>query len=196
MITRTSTDLLEAMKDPANQPAWREFDHRYRPLVLAVARRLGLDQADAEDAAQDTLAAFLEAYHRQQYDRQKGHLRGFLRVVAYNKVRDIQRRSARYNKHLAAGSGRTDFMAGIPDEHVEAMWDQELSKAVLRQCLQEVRHELSPHMFEAFELVTLRQWPPKKVAEHLGVSTAVVYQSKHRVLNRIRALLPEMDSIW
>jgi RNA polymerase sigma-70 factor (ECF subfamily) len=196
LISRTSTDLLEALKNPANQTAWGEFDQRYRPLVLAVARRLGLNQADAEDAAQETLAAFVEAYSRGQYDRPRGRLRDFLRGVACHKVRDIQRRSAHREKRFPHRSDQTDFMATIPDGHIETVWDYERSNAVLRQCLQEVQHEVSPQTYQAFELTALRQWEAKRAAKHLGISLDVVYQSKHRVLQRIRQLLPEMDDAW
>ncbi|MCJ7543287.1 MAG: hypothetical protein MUP47_01770 [Phycisphaerae bacterium] len=53
MITRTSTELLEGIKDPSNRAAWSELDRRYRPLILAVARRLGLGHDDAEDDPAD-----------------------------------------------------------------------------------------------------------------------------------------------
>src|SRR5205823_5538374 len=53
VITRTSTALLEALKDRSDHAVWWEFDGRYRPLLMAVGRRLGLDVADAEDAAQE-----------------------------------------------------------------------------------------------------------------------------------------------
>jgi RNA polymerase sigma factor (sigma-70 family) len=195
MITRTSTDLLEGIKDPSNRTAWAELDRRYRPLILAVARRLGLPDADAEDAAQETLAAFLEAYRQERYARDKGRLRDFLRGIACHKVRDVQRRAGRSPRPLQS-EYRTAIIANIPDGHGETVWDQECAAAVLRQCLQEVRSEVSPRVFEAFELVGLQQWPARRVAQHLGISVDSVYQSKHRVLRRVRELLPEVDHIW
>jgi len=50
MQTRTSSTLLEGLKDPADRTSWIEFDRRYRPLVFLVARRMGLQAVDAEDA--------------------------------------------------------------------------------------------------------------------------------------------------
>src|SRR5262245_26130520 len=44
--TRTTTALLEGLEDAANAPAWQAFDQRYRPLLIGLARRLGLTDDD------------------------------------------------------------------------------------------------------------------------------------------------------
>ena len=48
--TVTSITLLEGLKDPRNEAAWRRFMDRYRPILIGFARRLGLSPSDAEDA--------------------------------------------------------------------------------------------------------------------------------------------------
>jgi RNA polymerase sigma-70 factor (ECF subfamily) len=187
-ITRTSTALLEGLRDSGDESAWREFEARYRPLVFAVARRLGLQDADAEDAAQETLAAFVQAYREHRYDREKGRLRQWLRGIACHKVRDLLRRRGRE----VSASDRTDaerMLEQVPDAHAQSAWDDEWSKAVLRDCLEQVRGEVEPQTFEAFLLFALREWPARRVAEHLQISEAVVYQSKSRVLKRVRELI-------
>ena len=77
-ITRTTTVLLEGLHDASNDAVWGEFDRRYRPVVFGFARRLGLDDADAADVAQETLTRFLEEYRRGVYDRERGRLRSWL----------------------------------------------------------------------------------------------------------------------
>jgi RNA polymerase sigma-70 factor (ECF subfamily) len=196
MLTRTSTILLEGLKNTADQKAWREFDERYRPLILAVAARSGLQASEAEDATQETLVAFLEAYREGRYDRDKGRLRDWLRGIACHKVGDIQRRSGRREKPLADVADGTNFMAQVAASTPEDAWDEEWQDAVLRQCLREVRQEVEPRTFEAFELFALRGWPAKRVAAHLQLSEDVVYQSKSRILTRIRERLPTLTEIW
>ncbi|HET6248012.1 MAG TPA: hypothetical protein VFE47_09975 [Tepidisphaeraceae bacterium] len=49
MLTRTSTALLDGLKNLSDPSAWQAFDVRYRPLLMAVGRKLGLSIADAED---------------------------------------------------------------------------------------------------------------------------------------------------
>ncbi len=74
--TETSTQLLNALKSPANKTAWRDYVNRYRPVVVRFARRLGLDADQSEDAVQQTLIAFSESYREGRFDRTKGRLRG------------------------------------------------------------------------------------------------------------------------
>jgi len=72
--TTTTTALLDGLHDPANEEVWREFDTRYRPIILGFAVKLGLSDEDAADVAQDTLARFVQEYRAGRYDRTRGRL--------------------------------------------------------------------------------------------------------------------------
>ncbi len=191
MITRTSTILLNGLKDVSDDASWQEFDGRYRPLLLAVGRRLGLAPADAEDAAQEAMAAFVVDYRGGRYKRENGRLRDWLTGIMTHKVRDAQRRMHR--KRQSAGGDSVEL---IEDTSVRTAMEQEWAQAVLRQCMERVRHEVTPQMFESFELFALKQWPAGQVAQHLGISADLVYQNKRRVLVRIRELLPQIEETW
>lgn len=192
--TRTSSTLLKGLNNPGNRSAWQEFDRRYRPLILEVARRLGLQIVDAEDAAQETMAAFLQAYRRKRFDPERGRLRDWLRGIAVHKIRDLQRKVGRKEKPLPDGAEPASD--GREERRVRALWDDACRMAILRQCIEEVRQEVHPRSFEAFHLYTLQQISASKVASRLQVSEEVVYQSKSRILARIRKLLPKMEEIW
>jgi len=196
MLTRTSTALLDGLKDAGDQSAWREFDARYRPLVVAVARRMGLQDSDADDAAQETMAAFVQMYRQGRYDRKEGRLRDWLRGIACHKVRDLQRRRARGEKTMADRTDATGFLDQVEDASAENAWDAEWDAAVLRQSLAAVQQEVEPRTFSAFDLFALRQWPARRVAEHLQVSEDVVYQAKSRVLARLREVMGRMADTW
>jgi DNA-directed RNA polymerase specialized sigma24 family protein len=99
MITRTSTILLQRLKDRGDDAIWREFDTRYRPVLLAVGRRLGLGLADAEDAAQETLVAFLAEYKEGRYRREMGRLRDWLAGIMTHKVQDLRGDRAGRSRH-------------------------------------------------------------------------------------------------
>jgi len=187
--------LLEGLKDPASQAHWEEFDSRYRPLLLAVGRRLGLNPVDAEDAAQETATAFLVQYREGRYSREKGRLRDWLAGIMAHKVRDAQRRLHR-QRALVSDRDATSAIEQIADPSVQAAMEQEWSRAVVRQCLEDIRSEVSPQAFESFELYALQQWPAQQVSQRLGISADVVYQNKRRILKRVRELLPGMEEAW
>jgi len=193
LLTRTSTILLEGLKDHSNGTAWGEFDARYRPLLMAVGRRLGLSSPDAEDAAQEALSAFTQDYRVGRYQRERGRLRDWLTGIMTHKVRDLQRKQDRHGKLVAASAAEA---VDALDESVRTAMDQEWTRATLRQCLEEIRQDVSPQMFESFELSTLQLWPARQVAQRLGISVDLVYQNKTRVLQRLRELLPRMEESW
>ena len=196
MIRTTSTILLQGIRDPANGPAWEQFDSRYRTVLLTTGRRLGLNPQDAEDAAQETLASFAESYRRQRFDRGKGRLRNWLLGIAHHKIHDVYRRRARRELLEADRPATTGFLDKITDERIDTIYETEWQRALLRACLQEVRHQVEPKTFEAFELVALNQWSAADVAAHLGSSRDSVYQSKSRVLARVSRLREELEEDW
>ncbi len=196
MISATSTFLLQAIRDPGNGAGWQQFDRRYRPVLLVTARRLGLSPQDAEDAAQETLASFAKEYREERYDRDKGRLRDWLLGIARHKIQDIYRRRARHEILEADRTGTTGFLDKISDEQVDTTYETEWLRALLRECLDEVRLQVEHKTFEAFELFALQQRSAEEVAAHLGISRDSVYQSKSRVLKHICQLRKELEESW
>ena len=84
----TTTALLEGLFDPANQELWRHFDERYRPVIIAFARRLGVEPTDAADIAQETLVQFLRDYREGKYDRNRGRLHCWIIGIAKHRIAD------------------------------------------------------------------------------------------------------------
>jgi RNA polymerase sigma-70 factor (ECF subfamily) len=196
MIGTTSTFLLHAIRDPANGPGWAQFDERYRPVLLMTARRLGLNHQDAEDAAQETLASFAKTYRDGRYDRDKGRLRNWLLGIARHKIQDIHRRRTKREILEADRPATTGFLSKISDRQVDTTFEVEWQRALLRDCLREVRNQVEAKTFEAFELVALQQQPAAEVAARLGISRDSVYQSKCRVLRHISRLRKELEEDW
>ncbi|MCC6321479.1 MAG: hypothetical protein IT438_08620 [Phycisphaerales bacterium] len=54
-VTRTTSALLESLRDADNNAAWTELDGRYRPIIASLARRAGLDDDAAADVSQERL---------------------------------------------------------------------------------------------------------------------------------------------
>lgn len=184
------------LRDPSNDRAWSEFAARYQPIVVSFARRLGLREDQAQDAAQETLIAFAKAYGDGRYDRGRGRLRSWLLGIAVNKIRDIQRQTAR---EVAVGGqdSHTSLIAAIPDERsLNEAWDKEWRRAILRACLDEVRRQVKPELMKAFELFVLREWPADRVAAHLGISRDVVYAAKSRILVRMQEARKFLEENW
>ena len=196
METITSTTLLQGLRDAGNTTAWRRFDERYRVMVVAYARKLGLSGSDAEDVGQETVVAFVRGYGDGGYDPCKGRLRSWLFSIAHHKAIDVLRRSARENV-LSARADGTRLLQGIPSrEEAEERWEAEWRRFALRACLAEVAQRVQRKTYAAFELYVLQGWTVDAVAEHLHMSENAVYIAKNRIISRVRQLWPEMETNW
>ncbi len=191
--TSTTTCLLEGLFDTENHTVWREFDYRYRPIAYGFAKRLGLNDADAEEVVQDTLTRFLEEYRQGKYDRDRGRLRSW--IVAILKFRVARFRREQANRRHWAGESAIDQ---LPDRDLEALWDKERQAVILRQALDELRERsrTSEKTIAAFEAYVLQQRSPEEVATEMGMTVADVYMAKNRVAERLRAIVQRLESLF
>jgi RNA polymerase sigma-70 factor (ECF subfamily) len=148
--------------------------------------------------AQEALLTFATRYRRGAYDRRRGRLRDWLFGIVRRTLRGHRRAALRRRELQPTESGdRTGYFARLADPaQLSQSWEEEWRAAVLRQCLEEARQHVEQKTIEAFELLAWRGWPAAKVASHLGLSENAVYIAKHRVLRRMRALLPQITEVW
>ncbi|MBZ0171565.1 MAG: sigma-70 family RNA polymerase sigma factor [Phycisphaerales bacterium] len=194
MYEQTTTSLLDGLADPANDGVWREFDERYRGTLISLARTLGLGDADAQDAAQETLTRFYKAYRAGRYDRGRGRLRAWITAIARNCIRDIHNARAGRREHR----GLSAIEHRLADREFESAWDAASRCAVLRRSLQRLRAETDTGeaAIRAFEEVVLRGRKPGEVAQSMGISRNDVYLAKHRCLSRLRSLADTMTRAY
>jgi RNA polymerase sigma-70 factor (ECF subfamily) len=196
----TSTTLLEGLRDGANQTAWRRWVERYRPLLVAWARRNGVPSAECEDLAQTILLEFARAYREGKYERDRGRLRGWLFGIARNQLRSSRRhagRADRGGRKVADATEGAELLAEVADEaDPEEVWTEEWRRAVLRQCLDQIRREVRPATMRAFELFALDGLPAQEVARLLATTPNAIFVAKRRILRRIGELLPLMDDVF
>lgn len=196
MLTITNTDLLVGLRDRDNAVVWSQFFERYQPMLVCFAKRLGLNESDAQDAAQDTLMAFISAYREGGYDRERGRLRTWLFGIASHKVRDMQRKRGR-EMVITDNADSTAFLNKVPDdEHLSQVWEAEWQQAIVRHCLAEVRKQVKPKTMEAFELFALQGLPAEQVASRLGMTENAVWIAKNRVLTRLREMQKQIEESW
>jgi len=189
----TTTQVLEDMKASKDASAWGRFERHFFPVVVSFAKRLGLSQADAEDAAQETMLAFLKAFRSGRYDREKGRLSHWLFGVARNAILNFRRRAGR-DKLIADQTAQTGFWDRLEDENaVRHTWTVEWQRMVILRCLERARQEFDAKTFEAFELFALSEKPIAEVMQRLNMSRNAIYIAKSRVLSRLRQLEQEFE---
>ena len=191
----TQLSLLARIRDPRDGEAWAEFVEVYAPLVYGLARRHGLQDADAADLTQDVLRSVARAAPRFDYDPRRGSFRGWLFTVARNQLR----KSALARKRQAPGCGGSDAQRVLEEqpapEAEEALWDQEYQARLFEWAAGRVRPAFRPPTWQAFWRTAVDGRDAGEVARELGLSVGAVYIARSRVLARIKEQLrPLQDS--
>jgi len=188
----TTTELLDGLYESGNRSAWEEFDSRYRPILVGFLRRMGVNDADAADVAQETLARFVQDYRARKYDRTKGRLRAWLIGIARCRLADLQRDVGR--RGVIHGES---VIAGLPDDSNDAsLWEAEERRVIFEQAIGELRQttRFNERTIEAFERVVLRREPVEQVAAQIGLSPQEIYNAKNRVVERLREIVKRYEA--
>lgn len=186
----TTSTILRELRCSPDGDAWAQLVRRFRPPIVRFARSLGHTPDDAEDVAQETLAAFAKAYCAGQYDPEKGRLNQWLFGIAFRQ----SRRARRLNPQTVP----LDDDDEVPEPEsaaASAVWDREWEQTILAECFRRVRQEVEPQTFRIFELVVLESKPAAEVGQLLGLPATVIYNSKHRVITRLRRHRAMLESI-
>jgi RNA polymerase sigma-70 factor (ECF subfamily) len=196
LLTRTHTSLLEALKDSTDQTRWGQYVDRYRPTLVRCAAKLGLSAADAEDVAQNALMEFSRSYREGRYDRDKGRLRSWLFGILHHQIQNWRKRR-RVREVQVQGERSEDPFDRLPArDELETLFEAEWRHAVLRQCLLEIRREVTPETYRAFQRFAVEGRPSEEVAAELAITRNAVFLAKRRVLARLKELTPLMEEIW
>ncbi|MCU0913997.1 MAG: sigma-70 family RNA polymerase sigma factor [Planctomycetes bacterium] len=189
----TTTHVLAQLKSTDEPQAWGRFCDCFRPVVVEFALKLGLPAPDAEDAAQETMVAFLQALRGGKYDRDKGRLSHWLFGVARRVILNLRDRRPPEQLIVDRTTG-TSFWDLIEDDHdLQQSWETQWRQMVLTRSLEQVRREFEPGVVNAFELYALRGMPVEEVTRQLNVSRNAVYIAKSRVLSRLRELAAQFE---
>ncbi len=191
--TRTTTRLIQDLRDPANARAWGEFDARYRPILEGFGRRLGFDVHDAAELAQQSLAEFVRSYLDGHYRREQGRLSSWLIGIARN-VGSAMRR-----KQQACVHGGGSIVADLPDDAtMTRIWERERQRAILAESLVRLRATslVEEHTFRAFELFALQGVAAEDAASQCGISVESVYLAKSRLTKRLRETVRELSAAY
>lgn len=82
----TRDSLIVQVQNPLNREAWDQFATIYRPVIYRLARQKGLQDADAQDLAQQVLYAVSRAIGRWEKLDPPVKFRHWLRRVVRNAI--------------------------------------------------------------------------------------------------------------
>lgn len=189
----TSVTLVGRLRDPADAEAWREFDGRYRDLIVRFLRGRGLQLADAEDSAQGVLTKLVTGLRTFEYDAAKGGFRAYLFRCTRSALADHFSRQARNGAAVSnpdgllhAGSIRDDDAADPAFAEFEREWvDHHYRLAVSRY-----RSTADARAIALFE-AALAGRTARLIGQEHGMSEDAVHKAQQRTRDRLSTLIEE-----
>jgi RNA polymerase sigma-70 factor (ECF subfamily) len=189
----TQFSLLVRIRDSRDAEAWTEFVDIYAPLVYSLARKHGLQDADAADLTQEVLRLVACVAPQFTYDPRRGSFRGWLFTVARNQVR----KWANARKRQVPGTGSLETQRLLEEQPARddevAAWDQEYQQRLVEWAAEKVRDQFRDATWQAFWRTALEGQEPRAVGEALGMSVGAVYIARSRVLARIKELIKQVQ---
>ncbi len=189
----TRASLLIRVRDPADQAAWYEFVEIYRPIILRLARQKGMQEADADDVAQQVLVAVAKAVERWEGDPRRAKFRTWLGRVAHNTILNALTRG-----RPDRGSGDSALLAVLNGHELHTGPDSDLlrleyRREVFRWAARQVRKEFRQATWDAFWLTAVEGCAVEVVAQQLTKNRGAIYAARSRVARRIREKTAEYD---
>ncbi len=193
----TRVSLILRLSKPTDVQAWQEFSDVYAPALYSLARRRGLQPADAEDVAQETLFAVARAIERFEPNRERARFRTWLARIARNMIADFC--AGKLKRPLtqlisdswlqSAGNASHRSADPIDDE-----FSQEYRSALFQLAARRVQARVSEITWRAFYQTSIESLPPVDVAKQLGMPLGTLYVARCRVLKLLREEVQDLDA--
>ena len=183
---QTRFSLIAQVQSREDREAWDQFVLIYRPAIYRMARRRGMQDADAQDLVQSVFIRVANSIQHWEKTEPDTKFRHWLRRIARNAI--FTALSRRPPDSGIGGSDVHNLLASQPENEMRAV--QELATETMReeylQAAAVVKKDVDTDTWKAFELTVVRGQACEEVATLLGKSVGSIYAARSRVMRRLR----------
>ena len=189
----TRQSLILRLRDHADSVAWKQFAELYEPVIYRVARRFGLQDADAVETIQMVLMSVARAVQNWEPAGPASFRTWLLRIVR-NKLIDHLRKKSR-TAAVSGGSSIHEHLQQYPDPaaSISATIEHEYRRELFHQAAMQVQTQVQAATWSAFWLTSMDGINVQKVAASLGTTPGAVHLARSRVLARLRSFVESRE---
>jgi len=173
--------------------SWQDFFQTYRPLILLRGGDYYLTEDEKEELVQQVIMDMFKRSNVFKYDRQKGKFRSYFKTIINHKAIDIKRLR---NPKMVSVESEDFSIEDFPDLNPDTLnsnWDEEWQMHLMVQGLQELKMQVEPTTFQAFELYALKGQTAEEVAKFLEITKNAVFVAKSRCVERLQKIIREFE---
>lgn len=191
----TSLSLIARLQELGDGESWAEFLRLYQPVVYRIARRRGLQEADAQDVAQQVFLSISRSIEGWQGGLKQTPFRAWLTAIARNAV--LKSLARRPRDQAAGTSSVMDLLDHIPDRDETASdFDLETQREIVHRAAERIRAEFTTETWTLFWRTAIDGVPIADVAHSTRRTPGSIYIARHRVLSRLKVEVEEMSRDW
>lgn len=189
----THESLLLQVRSPENREAWDQFTLIYQPVIYRLARHRGLQDADAQDLAQQVLMAVASTIGTWEKTNESVRFRHWLRRVARNAILNALSRQPR--DRAAGGSSVQELLMEQPNADLEskAQIELEYRREIYLRAARTVRGDIAPETWRAFEVTVIENRSIDEAAVELNKPIGTIYAARSRIMRRLRETVRELE---
>jgi RNA polymerase sigma factor (sigma-70 family) len=187
--SQTSLTLMDALRrSPSDVEAWDQFVRRYRPKIYGWCRAWGLQEADAEDVAQEVISKLTQKMAAFRYDRSRS-FRAWLKTITQHTLCDLVASRTR-----SVGSQAMPILDNLEARaDLERQIEEIINRELLDLAIAKVRQRVAPATWDAFRLTTFEGRSGAEASKELGMPIASVFVAKHRVQKLLKEEIDEIE---
>jgi len=189
----TRASLILRLQNADDVAAWDEFADLYGPIVFRIARRRGMQPADADNLVQEVLLAVAQAVTRWIEREDRGSFRAWLLRIAHNEAVDMLTERATRKLGRDGEQGQRLLEGVSVRDELSSLIEREYQRAVFQWAADRVREQVADNTWQAFWLTEVDRIPVEQVAEQLGTRSGNVYFGRSRVMARIKQLVKQYE---
>ena len=182
---QTRASLLFRIRDLSSDEGWQQFFETYWKLIYNTARRLGLDDSEAQDVVQETMIGVARKLPDFQYDPATGSFKHWLgKLIAWR----VQDRMAKRFRHESLEKA----LEVIGESSFEEVWESDWERNLIDAALERVKRRFSPKTYQIFAFCVIQKKGIAETARVFSVRSASVYLARHRVVRAVKAEIEEI----
>jgi RNA polymerase sigma-70 factor, ECF subfamily len=192
----TRQSLIVRIQSPSDDEAWSEFVAIYWPVVYRLARKRGLQDADAEDLSQKIIWAGRRAIRNWEPNPARGKFRFWLATVTRNAILNALTR--KLPDAAVGGTSVRELMEQQtePDRHVRENLEREYRRSLFRRAAQRIRQDFQNETWNAFWLTTVEGVGVEEAGRKLNKTVGSIYAARSRIMRRLRDEIQQMGFLW